>query len=92
MKQRACVKCNTRWTIDAQTCPFCGGESRAVDVPPPAWEQAVRAAKAPAAPPPSPAVEPARPVEAEAPVPPSRWARFRDWVGGRRGSSLNRRA
>ncbi|HYF01396.1 MAG TPA: hypothetical protein VEJ18_20910 [Planctomycetota bacterium] len=92
MDQRACVKCNTRWTINASTCPFCGGESKPVNVPPPAWEQAVRAASAPVAAP--RAAVTAEPVEAAAPAAPApgRWARFRDWVGGRRGTGRNRRA
>ena len=94
MNQRACVKCNTRWTINASTCPFCGGESKPVNVPPPAWEQAVRSASAPTAAIPSEPQEPAEPVVVEVPAAPapSRWARFRDWVGGRRGTTGNRRA
>lgn len=90
MNQRACVQCNTRWTIDASTCPFCGGESKPVNVPPPAWEQARRTAAAPVAAPVVPAAPMA--VETPPPPPPSRWARFRDWVGGRRGIGGNRRS
>lgn len=39
MNQRACVKCNTRWTLAAASCPFCGGDSVEVSVPPSAWAE-----------------------------------------------------
>ena len=79
MKQRACIQCNTRWTIDASSCPFCGGESKAVVVPPSAWEEAVRSASVPSAPAPVPASPAATPARRA-----SGWARLRGWLAGRR--------